>query len=124
MEAGGNCMKGFRLDDKGDVIIRNGDIELVSGNELLRQTVQQVTGTNKGEWALNKDEGIDFHKILGKNQDEDVIRAELETAARLVDDTLSITSFSVSQENRHRTINYTMVNENGEEIGGEQDYGV
>lgn len=117
-------MKGFKLDEKGDVVIRNGDIELVEGNELLRQTVQQVTGTNKGEWALNKDEGIDFHKILAKNQDSDVIRAELAQAAQLVDDTLSIKAFSVSQEKRHRTINYTMVNENGEEIGGEQGYGI
>lgn len=118
-------MKGFKLDGKGDVVIRNGDIELVHGNELLRQTVQQVTGTNKGEWAMNADEGIDFHKVLAKEQDEDVIRAELEQAARLVDDTLSVKSFSVSQEiqNRVRTIDYTLVNGDGEEIGGEQNYG-
>lgn len=117
-------MKCFKLDDKGDVIIRNGDIELVYDNELLRQNVQQVTGTNKGEWALNKDEGIDFHKILDKRQDDDVIRAELESAARLVDDTLFIKSFSISQEQRNRKIDYTMVNGDGEEIGGEKNYGI
>ena len=39
---------------------------MVHGAELTRQTVECVLGTNKGEWSLNVDEGINFKNILGK----------------------------------------------------------
>ena len=41
---------------------------MIEGNELLKQTVQSVLSTNKGEWVLNRDEGIDFKNILGKSK--------------------------------------------------------
>ena len=58
-------MKGFELSN-GDVVIKNGEIQMVSGAELTRQTVETVLGTNKGEWFFNVDEGITFSNILGK----------------------------------------------------------
>lgn len=61
-------MKGFQLDSNGDIVISGGHIQMVDGDELLRQTVQSVLGTNKGEWVLNTDEGIDFKNILGKHR--------------------------------------------------------
>jgi phage baseplate assembly protein W len=63
-------LKGFKLNSKGDVEIKNNQIETVEGNELLRQTVQSVLGTNKGEWIFNPDEGINFKNILGKGVPE------------------------------------------------------
>ena len=59
-------MKGFKLNDTGDVSIINGHIPMVDGIELLRQTAQFVLNTNKGEWAFNVEEGINFYNILGK----------------------------------------------------------
>ena len=56
-------MKGFKLDNNGDVIIQNRKIEMTDGNDLIRQTVQTVLGTNKGEWDFNPDEGITFDYI-------------------------------------------------------------
>lgn len=41
---------------------------MIEDNELLRQTVQTVLSTNKGEWVLNKDEGINYRNILGKSK--------------------------------------------------------
>lgn len=58
-------MKGFELLN-GDVVIKNGEIQMVSGAELLRQTVETVLNTNKGEWFFDIDEGITFSNILGK----------------------------------------------------------
>lgn len=59
-------MQGFKLVD-GDVAIENNIVQMTSGAELLRQTVETVLNTNKGEWWLNPDEGINFSNILGKN---------------------------------------------------------
>lgn len=39
---------------------------MVHGAELTRQTAEAVLGTNKGEWSLNVEEGINFSNILGK----------------------------------------------------------
>lgn len=55
------------MDENGDISIVNGRIEMIEGSELLAQTVQSVLGTNKGEWVLNKEEGINFRNILGKS---------------------------------------------------------
>lgn len=59
-------MKGFALDEKGDLIIENNEIVMVNGNDLLKQNVKSVLSTNKGEWSLNVEEGINFNNILGK----------------------------------------------------------
>lgn len=60
-------MKSFALDENGDLLIKNGEIQMVSGAELTQQKVKTVLSTNKGEWSLNVDEGIDFKNILGKS---------------------------------------------------------
>lgn len=54
------------LNSNGDVAIKDNHILMIEGKELLRQTVQFVLGTNKGEWTLNAEEGINFKNILGK----------------------------------------------------------
>lgn len=60
-------MKDLKLNAVGDIIIENSDIETIEGSDVTRQMVQQVLGTNKGEWVLNKDEGIVFDNIIGKH---------------------------------------------------------
>ena len=60
-------MKGFALKD-GDLLIENGDIQIVTGAELKRQTVEMVLSTQKGEWTLNIDEGINYANIFGTAQ--------------------------------------------------------
>ena len=48
-------MKDFAIDgNTNDIIIFNNDIEMVNGDELLRQEAEKLIGTNKGEWFLNK----------------------------------------------------------------------
>lgn len=60
-------MRGFLLDESGDVVVKGNDIAMLQGNELLAQKVRLVLGTNKGEWFANTDEGIDNKVLLGKH---------------------------------------------------------
>lgn len=60
-------MRGFKLSD-GDLAIGGREIEFVTGTELTAQTIQYVLSTNKGEWAFNIDEGINFDNVLGKHR--------------------------------------------------------
>lgn len=102
-------MKGFALDSDGDVIVKD-DIAMVSDTELLRQTVECVIATNKGEWKYDIDEGVDFSVILTKNPNEDRIRDEIRSALGEVDSSYHIDTFTMNRENRKLTIRFVASN--------------
>ena len=41
---------------------------MIQGTELTKQTIKTVLGTQKGEWFLNWEEGINHNEILGKKR--------------------------------------------------------
>lgn len=114
-------MKGFELDEKGDVII-NKDISMIDGKNLIRQTVETVLGTNWGEWFLNKKEGINYREILTKNPNFDLIRTHVQNGLLQVDDSLWITEYNQSLENRHLKISFTAKNDDNETISAEYSF--
>ena len=61
-------MKGFALDERGDVVISKGEIQMIYGSDLTVQKIKSVLGTQKGEWFLNEYEGIEYNNILGKRR--------------------------------------------------------
>ena len=125
-------MKGFQLDKSGDVVMGGLDkegfgvnseacnIRMVDGKELLAQTVRSVIGTNKGEWVLNKNEGISFKNLLGKNVEEEMIKNEVFQGLLQVDSSFAMTEFSaeLDRNTRHINIHFTAVNSGGEEVEG------
>ena len=117
-------MKGFKLDERGDVQITNGVIDLVADEELTAQTIRTVIGTNRGEWFMNEDEGIDFNYMLGKNITEDMQRSQIAHGIRQVDDTFSITDFSreIDSITRKATIRFTAQNSEDVVIASERSY--
>lgn len=116
-------MKDFALDrDSGDLVIYGNDLEMVNGNELTRQKVEKLIGTNKGEWFLNKNQGIDFGVILGKNVRTEAAKEEILQALKTLDDTFYLETFGDGSEGRQRTITFTAVNENGETVRGEETW--
>lgn len=112
-------MKGFELDEKGDVIIKNKDISVIDGKNLIRQTIETVLGTNLGEWFLNKNEGINHREILTKNPNYDLIRTHIQSGLLQVDNSLWITEYNQSLEGRHLKITFTAKNDNDETISAE-----
>lgn len=116
-------MRGFKLDSTGDVVVSDGRIEMVDGNEFLRQTVEKVVGTNKGEWRFSEKEGIRFSEVLGKSPDEDSVRSEIASALERVDETFVIQSFTMIQVDRNLRIQFTATNDSGQTVGGEYEYG-
>lgn len=117
-------MKGFKLDENGDIVIENGKIVMVDGNELLSQTVTTTLSTNKKEWFLNEDEGIDFDNILTKKPDFDLIRAEIEDGLSQVDSSLTLETFNYDfdKERRKLVLNFTARNKDGVIISGTRAY--
>lgn len=86
-------MKGFALGSDGDVKILDGQIQMVDGDKLLKQTCQTILGTNRGEWALNPEEGINFHLFRGKRINYDAVQKELLAGLQEIDNSFTINSF-------------------------------
>jgi len=114
-------MKGFKLSN-GDVVIENNKIVMVDGNDLLRQTVESVLQTNKGEWFLNEDEGINFKAILKKAPDFDEIRGEILDGLQQVDETFIIEEFDWTITDRNLALAFTARNSKDEAVTGSVDY--
>lgn len=96
--------KGFKLDEKGDIVIENGKIAMISDNDLTAQTVRTVLGTKKGEWIFNKDEGIEFAYLVGKGITEDMIRTQIERGVRQVDENMHLSSFEADIDTSKRIV--------------------
>lgn len=114
-------MKGFALDENGDVLIENNTISIVTGDELLRQKVWTVLRTNLKEWFFDWSQGIDFNNLLGKNVGEELARYEVERGLHQVDSTFTVSEFSYEMDAAARTakVTFKAQTENGEEVGGD-----
>lgn len=97
---------------------------MINGDDLLRQTIESVLGTNKGEWPLNEEEGITFSNVLGKNIEEDIVKSEVQQGLLQVDETFTLTSFQLTREsNRKYKVIATAQREAGSEVTVETTYG-
>lgn len=105
------AIKDFALDQKGDLIIENSDIQIVEGEELLKQTIKNILSTNKGEWFLDWEQGIEFSNILGKGVTEEIVQAEIEEGLQQVDETLHISEFKMNVNGRSLTVSFKATNE-------------
>ena len=102
------------MNSTGDLLIENNEIQMIEGEELLRQTVQSIIETNKGEWFTDWDEGVNFSNILGKGITEEMIKAEIEDGLKQVDETLNITDFNMSLNERVLTVKFTCISEDND----------
>lgn len=101
----------------GDIVIANGNIAMIEGNELTAQTLRTVMGTNKGEWFLNENEGIDRYQLLGKGITKDMQLMQCQDACSQVDENLNITEFNSGLDKPTRKASLTFkVQRNGEAV--------
>lgn len=114
-------MKGFAMDENGDVLIENGAISLAVGDNLLQQNVCAVLRTNLKEWFLDWEQGVDFDNLLGKNVGDELARYEIERGLHQVDSTFNLTEFAYTADYSARIakIVFKARNADGEEVGGE-----
>lgn len=84
---------------------------MVEGKELIRQKVQEVINTNKGEWFFDWEQGIEFSNILGKGITEEMVRSEIEDGLQQVEAGLVISDFSMETDGRALTVKFTAISE-------------
>lgn len=100
-------MKGFLLDNRGDVVIGEGDIKTTADADLLTQKIRQILGTNRGEWWLDSDEGISVQEVIRKNPNQVRIRDYIRRALKQVDKNLELLSCQFTVKGRKLQIEFT-----------------
>lgn len=76
-------MQSPKLSGDGDLVIDDsGDLVMIDGADELGQCCRLVLGTNKGEWFLNPELGIDFSKLNGKRISEEAVKEQVRAGLR------------------------------------------
>lgn len=109
-------MKGFFLNDRGDVVIEKNDIKLAYDTDLLIQKIRQVLSTNRGEWWLDSKEGIPVQKVLKKNPNLTLIRDYVRSAIAQVDKSLQMTDCDIVTEGRNLKITFGIATPSGSAV--------
>lgn len=96
-------MQSLKLDDTGDLIFLSGELQLISGPDEIAQCCALAVGTNKGEWILDPDMGIDFKRITGKGVTEEEIRDELVAGVLQEPRIQTVDTVTITFDRAHRT---------------------
>lgn len=109
-------MKDLQIASNGDLVLSGGDIPYISGANLEVQKTRLVLGTNKGEWVLNPDEGINFNVMLGKNPNYDQIIDTVLDGLHQINEDIQISSYRFEKKDRHLVLKFTASLPNGQEV--------
>ncbi|PAD73664.1 DUF2634 domain-containing protein [Paenibacillus campinasensis] len=111
-------MISLKVDQSGDLVFAGGEMVTIEGPEELAQCCRLGIGTNKNEWFLNPDMGINFKLFLGKEIDEAQMRDEL-TAGLLQESRIQSVEnveFTINRKSRTMLVTFTATGINGETI--------
>lgn len=111
-------MISLKVDDTGDLVFSAGELALIEDREELAQCCRLGIGTNKNEWFLNPEMGINFNLFLGKVIDEAQMRDEL-TAGLLQESRIQSVEnieFTINRKSRTMLVTFTATGTDGETI--------
>ncbi len=103
----------------GDLVFENGDLQVIDGDEELEQSLKICTSTNKEEWFLDPEFGLDFFIILGRNPSESVLRNEILRALSNDPRVDTIENLSIDRSGRNMKVFYKAVLSDGTSIESE-----
>ena len=73
-------MKTFKIVDGDLVFNASGNLEMVYGKDEIAQSVEMILTTNKGEWFMNEEFGLEYSQITDKLQTKKDIEFALREA--------------------------------------------
>lgn len=118
-------MKALALTTDGDLLMEHGQLQEVEGTDEIIQRFRQILRTNKGEWFLNPDEGVDYMVFWQKQPNDEEIRLALEDVANQVPeiDRLENIQIDFDRQRRVLTVSFMVVLTTGEEVELEEVFG-
>jgi phage baseplate assembly protein W len=112
-------LKTLKLID-GDLVFEKGDFQANEGEEEIQHCAEIILGTNKGEWFLNPEFGIDFNNLVGKvtnGQIENEILEGLAQEPRI--ESIERVEITRNKQNRKATVTFEATLANDETLESE-----
>lgn len=111
----------FLLDHSGDLVFRNGDLQMVSGKEEIIQAARIVLGTSLNEWFLDPDAGTNYDILLQKEPNEEAIREVIDEALEQIEQIQKVEGLHIrfDRENRMLHLSFSAITIDGEQIESE-----
>lgn len=97
----------------GDLVLENNDLAVVDGAEELAQCAEVLLGTNKGEWFLNPDFGLDFKALLGKGVSDEAVIEAVQDALAQEERIQSVNAIQIARADRSLSISLSLSGEDG-----------
>lgn len=99
----------------GDLVIENGNLIFVEGDEELAQSVKSALQTRKGEFFLAPEHGMSFDNMVGKVANQDEARDDLIEATSQESRVRSVISVTFTDDKmaRKRSVKLTIEKEDG-----------
>lgn len=110
-----------------DLVIQDGDLVLIDGDEQIRQAILQNLQTFAGEWFLNTSIGIPyFQNIFVKNPNLDLIQLIFQNVIMGTPGVAQLNNFTFDYDNATRSlsISFIGVTSNGQVIKAQTSIGV
>jgi len=110
-------MKTFKLVN-GDLIFdAQNNLVMIDGEDEIAQSIERVLTTNKGEWFLNLEHGLDYQEIQGKGRDIEGIKLAITEAILQEERVSEVERIDVSlDKDRHLKINVTARIQEGDNL--------
>jgi hypothetical protein len=106
-------MKAIKLDENGDYVMVNGEFVIIEGDEQLTQEVRMAVQTNKGEWFLDVDEGLNRDALFAKKFDENNAKNSIIESLMRLSEPLSVETITFNRVNRLLLVDMILRKEDG-----------
>lgn len=103
-------MKAPMIDANGDLVMQNGEIQMVEDGEELAQSVESILKTRQGEFFMDTEFGLNCDNLLGKQADQDAAHDDIVEAVAQEERIATVDSitFTDDRNDRTRTVSLTM----------------
>lgn len=106
----------FKMID-GDTVV-NEDLELVGGQEELRQNIENRLSVNRNEWFLNLKLGLDYAAISGKRVSDRDIEFAIRECCLQDERVKEVRNITIERDAKNRTaqINIVIIDRGEQEL--------
>jgi phage baseplate assembly protein W len=104
----------------GDLVMKNGEIVMIDGDQELAQSVESILKTRQGEFFMDTEFGFNRDNLLGKQADQDAAHDDIVEAIAQEERVATVDeiTFTDDRSSRSRAVSLSMTkaDDDGETI--------
>lgn len=100
-------MKKAIFTNDGDIRLVNGNIFLISGDDRVRQLIENALSIRKGEWFYNTNTGLDHRELFKKKPDLDNLKSDIIATVTNLTEVNEVTNLEIDYDRQLREATVT-----------------